>query len=242
MKTGGGISPMLMGGSAMYQKNKPKTTTKQEEGLGTRIKKFGEKLDRSLMGKSPSGGRQGNTRQENISVGDYSMDITGPNAFRINKKTGSPAKQTKKPVAKKAPVKKEEGLGTRIKKFGEKLDRSLTGKSPSGGSQGNSRQESISVGDYSMDITGPNAFRINKKTGAKSPAKQMSKLKSGKSPAKQCFPTPEERRNNRLSGGREKKMQEKMPQTAAPGRPKPTTPKETPRSNPGKTPVRMKKC
>lgn len=166
-KTGAGISPMLMGGSAMYQTKKP--VAKKEEGFGDKVIGYVKKAEKALTGSSPSGGRMGSTRQEKISVGDYSMDITGPNAFKVNKKTGSPAKQTKKPVAKK----KEEGFGDKVIGYVKKAEKALTGSSPSGGNRTGTKQEKISVGDYSMDITGPNAFKVNKKTG--SPAKQVSK-------------------------------------------------------------------
>jgi hypothetical protein len=110
---------------------------------------------------------QGNTKPENLNEKQKQSML---NSTRV-KVSESPAQQTKKPAAKT-----EEGLGTKIANFGRKLDKALTGKSSSGGGQGNTSQEKISVGDYSMDLTGPNAFKVNKKTGEKkSPARQVSK-------------------------------------------------------------------
>jgi hypothetical protein len=202
MKTGRGISPTLMGGSAMYQTKKP--TTKKEQGLGDKIVGYVKKAEKALTGSAPSGGNRTATKQEKISVGDYSMDITGPNAFKVNKKTGSPAKQTKKPVAKK-----EEGLGDKIVGYVKKAEKALTGSAPSGGNRTATKQEKISLGDYSMDITGPNAFKVNKKTGTKSPAKQVSKMptaKAGSQRDKRSVDTMEKDRGRTLERNGTKEM------------------------------------
>lgn len=161
-KTGGGLSPMLMGGSPMYQeKKKDPYSGKTRAELGNEIEKIGaENLRRvgaERIAKSDSTSAADNARK-------LDKTLSKKMAARIGNEAANKTR-TEKKIPRVNRGKYTDGSYMVPSKFGDTYTR---------------------AGQLERDFPTGLITAYRKST----PTKQMSKLKSGKSPAKQVSKMP----------------------------------------------------
>lgn len=162
-KTGGGLSPMLMSGSAMYQKKDPYSGKNFRE-LGGEIENFAaenkKRIASEMIAKSDSTSAADNARK-------LDKTLSKKMAARIGNEAANKTRSEKK-IPRVNRGKYTDGDYMTPSKLGDTYDR---------------------AGKLEKDFPKELIKAYRKST----PAKQMSKLKSSKSPAKQVSKMPAER-------------------------------------------------
>ena len=209
-KTGAGLSPMLMGGSPMYQQKKKDPYSGKSWGeLGSEIENFAsenkKRVASEMIAKSDSTSAANNAMK-------LDKTLSKKMAARVGNEAANKTRSEKK-IPRVNRGKYTDGSYMAPSKLGDTYTRS---------------------GKLEKDFDTALIKAYRKAT----PAKQMSKLKSGKSPAKQVSKMPTDNaRDKRPADTMERNRGGAEPVLRKPGGRTPDTNGTAPRTKPSKTPT-----